>query len=102
MVLSLVTAKSGGPSYHAPLHVSEIVVSGGGSHHEQILFHLNRLLRPIQIKKTDEYGLPVDGKEAVGFALLAAAFVKDIPANIPSVTGANKNVILGELAAPAL
>ena len=30
MVLSLVTAKSGGPSYHAPLHVSEIVVSIGG------------------------------------------------------------------------
>ncbi|MBT3589985.1 MAG: anhydro-N-acetylmuramic acid kinase [Candidatus Marinimicrobia bacterium] len=103
--LAFFTAKTiikGCKSFIKKWNVSEIVVSGGGSHHEQILFHLNRLLRPIQIKKTDEYGLPVDGKEAVGFALLAAAFVKDIPANIPSVTGANKNVILGELAAPAL
>ena len=77
-----------------------MVVSGGGSYHEQILFHLKRLLRPIQVKKTDDYGLPVDGKEAVGFALLATAHVKGIPGNIPTVTGANESVILGKMVEP--
>ncbi|MBL7012999.1 MAG: anhydro-N-acetylmuramic acid kinase [Candidatus Marinimicrobia bacterium] len=87
-------------SFNKKWNVSEMVVSGGGSHHEQILFHLKRLLRPIQIKKTEEYGISVDGKEAVGFALLAAAFVKDIPGNIPTVTGANESVILGKIVEP--
>jgi anhydro-N-acetylmuramic acid kinase len=81
-------------------NVSECVISGGGSHHEQIFFHLGRLLYPVSLKRADEYGFSVDGKEAIGFALLAVAHVKNIFGNIPSVTGATKEVVLGNMVKP--
>ena len=42
-------------------------------------------------------GIDPDAKEALGFALLAAAYIQGIPGNIPSVTGARRPVVLGKL-----
>ena len=46
---------------------------------------------------SNELGVSVDGKEALGFAILAVAHVKGIPGNIPSVTGAKKALVLGKM-----
>ena len=52
---------------------------------------------PIAVVPSDELGVSVDGKEALGFAILAVAHVKGIPGNIPAVTGAKKALVLGKM-----
>ena len=98
--LSLFTAKTIHESCKSFLEredVSELIMGGGGSHHGQIFFHLERLFQAVQVKRSDEYGVSIDEKEAVGFSLLAVANIKEIPGNIPSVTGAKEAVVLGEI-----
>ena len=51
----------------------------------------------MPVVTSDRYGLPVDFKEAIAFALLASARVDGIPANLPAVTGARRRVLLGKL-----
>jgi anhydro-N-acetylmuramic acid kinase len=46
---------------------------------------------------SDYYGLDVDAKEAVAFALLAHLTLRGEPGNLPQVTGATHPAILGDL-----
>tara|TARA_B100000315_G_scaffold260931_1_gene327644 strand:+ start:8346 stop:9479 length:1134 start_codon:yes stop_codon:yes gene_type:complete len=78
-------------------NVKSIIASGGGIHHSAVLKYLNRQFNPVPVKSIAEYGIDPDLKEAFGFSLLAAAYFNGIPANISSVTGADKEVILGKL-----
>ena len=78
-------------------NVSKMIVSGGGVHHKCIMKNLKDLFNPIQVLPSNKLDISVDGKEALGFAIFAVAHVKGIPGNIPSVTGANKPVILGKM-----
>lgn len=50
---------------------------------------------PIRIASTDDYGIPSQAKEGLSFAMLAAARVDGMPANLPQVTGAWRKVVLG-------
>jgi anhydro-N-acetylmuramic acid kinase len=45
----------------------------------------------------DESGIPSEAKEALAFALLAAATLDGFPSNIPSCTGAKRQVLLGSI-----
>jgi anhydro-N-acetylmuramic acid kinase len=72
----------------------ELIVSGGGSRNASILGFL-KATPGMVVRVSDEYGLPAEAKEAVAFALLAAATVDGVPANVPSVTGARRGVVLG-------
>jgi anhydro-N-acetylmuramic acid kinase len=42
----------------------------------------------------------LQAKEAMGMAALAQEFFNGVEANVPSVTGARKRVVLGKLALP--
>ena len=77
--------------------VEHVVISGGGMHHSCVMKHLVERFSPIALVPSDELGVSVDGKEALGFAILAVAHVKGIPGNIPSVTGAKKALVLGKM-----
>jgi anhydro-N-acetylmuramic acid kinase len=44
-----------------------------------------------------DLGVPADAKEALAFALLAAATLDGEPSNVPSVTGAKRAVVLGSI-----
>jgi anhydro-N-acetylmuramic acid kinase len=46
---------------------------------------------------TDEVGLNSDFKEAIAFALLAYWRWHNFPSNLPKVTGAKEEVLLGEI-----
>lgn len=48
-----------------------------------------------RITRMDEYGIPSQAKECISFAMLAAARIDGVPANLPQVTGAQKAVLLG-------
>jgi anhydro-N-acetylmuramic acid kinase len=51
----------------------------------------------VPIRTPDEFGVPSQAKEAIAFALLAAATLEGVPSNVPSVTGAKRAVVLGSI-----
>ncbi|MFQ6604122.1 MAG: anhydro-N-acetylmuramic acid kinase [Fidelibacterota bacterium] len=74
-----------------------LIISGGGAHHSAVIAGLKQRVGESGISFSSDFNIDIDGKEAFVFALLAAAFVKGIPANLPTVTGAGAQVILGKL-----
>jgi anhydro-N-acetylmuramic acid kinase len=77
--------------------VNAVVVSGGGARNSVLMARLAARFAPIPVQPSDDYGLPIDAKEAIAFAILASDRVDRRPANMPSVTGAARRVILGKI-----
>jgi anhydro-N-acetylmuramic acid kinase len=77
--------------------IAEIIVSGGGAHNVTLLRYLSELMEPAKVVTSDYYGLDVDAKEAVAFALLGFLSLDGEPGSLPSVTGAAHPVVLGSL-----
>jgi anhydro-N-acetylmuramic acid kinase len=74
----------------------EVIVSGGGAHNLYMMERLKSVLKP-RITTSAEFGIDVDAKEAILFALLAYETYHRLPSNIPSATGARKSAILGKV-----
>jgi anhydro-N-acetylmuramic acid kinase len=77
--------------------IHRLVVSGGGAHNRLLLSRLTELLPYLSVQLSDDYGLPVDAKEAIAFALLADRTLHGLPGNLPAVTGARRAVVLGKI-----
>jgi anhydro-N-acetylmuramic acid kinase len=77
--------------------IHRLIVSGGGAHNRTLLKRLAELLPNLKVELSDRYGLPVDAKEAIAFAILADRTVHGLPGNLPSVTGARRAVVLGKI-----
>jgi anhydro-N-acetylmuramic acid kinase len=75
----------------------DLIVSGGGAHNPQIMARLAALLPQAQIVTSADFGIDVDGKEAIAFAVLAYRTWLGKPANLPSATGAGRAVVLGDV-----
>jgi anhydro-N-acetylmuramic acid kinase len=75
----------------------ELIVSGGGAHNPQIMAHLSAFLPQVAIATSTDYGIDVDAKEAVAFAILANETWGRRPSNLPAATGARRPVILGKI-----
>jgi anhydro-N-acetylmuramic acid kinase len=75
----------------------ELIASGGGLHNPVLRQAIEVAARPSKFLTTDELGVPSTFKEAIAFALLAAATVDGVPSNLPSVTGASRPVVLGSI-----
>jgi anhydro-N-acetylmuramic acid kinase len=80
--------------------VNEVLACGGGAKNLLLMETLKGLLSETTLSTTDKYGLSPDCIEAVTFAWLAKQRIENKPANLPSVTGANKNVLLGGIYSP--
>ena len=74
-----------------------LVVSGGGAHNRFVMGRLQELLPALRLQLSNDYGLPVDAKEAIAFAILADRTMHGLPGNLPSVTGAKRSVVLGKV-----
>ena len=61
---------------------------------------LAEILDPIPVHTHETVGIDSDAKEALAFAVLANETLLGKPANLPSVTGASRRVILGKLTVP--
>jgi anhydro-N-acetylmuramic acid kinase len=59
--------------------------------------HLSAFLPHVAIATTSDYGIDVDAKEAVAFAILANETWRRRPSNLPAATGARRPVILGKI-----
>ena len=75
---------------------ADVIVSGGGAHNRYMMERLRAVLRP-RITTSAEFGIDVDAKEAILFAVLAYQTYHGRPGNIPSATGARKPAILGKV-----
>ena len=75
----------------------EVILSGGGARNPVMVSRLREKLAPKRLCLSEEYGIPADAKEAVGFAVLANETVCGNRANVPGVTGARDATILGKI-----
>lgn len=80
---------------------SELYVCGGGAHNEELLRRLAKQLPGLKVDTTAAVGLDPDWVEAVAFAWLAMRTINNQTGNLPSVTGASRKVILGEIHSPS-
>jgi anhydro-N-acetylmuramic acid kinase len=80
----------------------EMILSGGGTKNSTLVAMLRTELAPlgIQLRLTDEFGLPSAAKEAVAFAVLAYETWHRRPSSIPSATGASRAAVLGKISYP--
>jgi anhydro-N-acetylmuramic acid kinase len=93
------TASSVALAYHRflPRLPDEMILCGGGAHNATLVRMLQQRLAGVRIRSTDEFGISVDAKEAVSFAILAYATIKGIANNIPAATGASEPVVMGKI-----
>lgn len=77
--------------------LDELIVSGGGVWNKVLMNSLENRLKGVAIQRLSHDGISPDSKEAVLFAVLANECLAGNRANIRSVTGAKKNVILGKI-----
>lgn len=77
----------------------EMIVSGGGAQNRTLMAMLRERLTPlgVQVRFSDELGLPSAAKEAVAFAVLAYETWNRRPSNVPSATGAKRAAVLGKI-----
>jgi anhydro-N-acetylmuramic acid kinase len=66
----------------------QLVVCGGGARNTHLMQRLQSHLPGIRLTDSAARGVPVDQVEALAFAWLARAFVRQQPGNLPAVTGA--------------
>ncbi len=80
--------------------VDEVLVGGGGAANATLLAMLAGELPGVGIRPMDRHGITARTKEAISFAMLAAACVDGVPANLPQVTGARYPAVLGKICLP--
>ena len=81
--------------------VDEVILCGGGAKNKTLVEELITAASfDGRLTTTSDYGIGVQAKEGVSFAMLAAARVDGVPANLPRVTGARRRVVLGQICDP--
>ena len=92
------TANSIAQAYHQFLPTpDEVILCGGGSHNKTLVEILRGELPNAKMLSTEDFGISVDAKEAVSFAILAWATIKGLTNNVPGATGASQPVVLGKI-----
>jgi anhydro-N-acetylmuramic acid kinase len=83
--LTAPTARSIEQAYRLflPTFPEEVIVSGGGARNTTLMAMLAQCLSPAHVTITDQYGLGIEAKEAVAFAVLAYETWHKRPGNIP-------------------
>jgi anhydro-N-acetylmuramic acid kinase len=76
-------------------NTDEIYICGGGIHNKALI-HRMQALTKCPVASTLELGIHPDWVEAMAFAWLAYRHIHQQAGNLPSVTGASKEVILGK------
>ncbi len=77
--------------------VDDLIVSGGGAHNPMMMAYLAAFLPGVRVATSADYGVDIDAKEAIAFAILAYETWRKRPSNLPSATGARHPVILGKI-----
>ena len=73
----------------------KLYVCGGGAYNRTLMTQLTRMLPEWHLETTDTLGIGIDWVEAAAFAWLAYRTVNGLVGNVPAVTGASDQAILG-------
>jgi anhydro-N-acetylmuramic acid kinase len=79
-------------------NIDELIVSGGGASNPLLMAQLEASLPGIRLRRSSEFGVNEDAKEAFAFAVLAYETFHGRPGNLPGATGARHPAILGKIA----
>ena len=87
--------------YRSPLETGEVYVCGGGAYNSHLLEQLRWRLRKHNwsVQTSSALGLSPTWVEATAFAWLAMRFDQHLSGNLPAVTGAKGDRILGTITA---
>jgi anhydro-N-acetylmuramic acid kinase len=77
--------------------VQQLIVSGGGARNPLVLAQLTALLTPIEVVTSSKFGVSEEAKEAYAFAILAYETWNRRAGNLPSATGAEREMVLGKI-----
>ena len=80
--------------------VDEVYICGGGVFNDQLMAQLQIALGPRALHSTEKLGLDPTWVEACAFGWLAHQYINNQPGNLPSVTGASREAVLGALYRP--
>jgi anhydro-N-acetylmuramic acid kinase len=80
-----------------PAMPDELILCGGGAHNDTLVEMLRNELPQVTMLSSEDFGISVDAKEAVSFAILAWATIKGMANNVPAATGAAGPVVLGKI-----
>jgi len=89
-----------GVAHSGPARPDEVIVSGGGARNETLIGAIRAALGGPSVVTSDSLGVPAEAKEAMAFAFLAAETLAGRPGNVPSATGAGREVVLGCVTPP--
>ena len=78
-------------------NTTELYVCGGGVRNAKLMQRLSELMPNTRVLTTDALGIAPDDVEAITFAWLAMCTMEGMSGNLPSVTGASKEAILGAI-----
>ncbi len=78
----------------------EVLISGGGALNRTLFQSIAAALPGCSVLTTEALGVPVGAKEAMAFAFLAFETISGRPGNVPSATGARREVVLGSITPP--
>lgn len=77
--------------------IHEVIVSGGGTKNPVLMDLLDEALKNVAVLRLEDVGMASEAKEAIAFAILAHETLEGQPGNVPKVTGAAKQVVLGSI-----
>ena len=79
---------------------TRLILCGGGAHNDELVSRIQNQLPATVIENSSTWGADSDYMEAMAFAWLAYRHINKLSGNLPSVTGATKEVVLGTLTHP--
>lgn len=85
---------------HLPQMPDEVIIGGGGARNPALMQFLRQKFGSIPVLTHEDLGFDGDAKEALAFCVLANETLLGNPANLPSVTGAARQVRLGSVTFP--
>ena len=77
-----------------------LIACGGGVRNRALMARLRALLAPLPVDSSEQHGIEPSLVEATAFAWLARQALEEIPASLPSVTGARGARVLGAIYPP--
>lgn len=73
----------------------ELFICGGGALNSELVRRLTPLVAGYKVDTTGSLGVDAKWVEGIAFAWLAMRHHHDLPANLPAVTGASRQAVLG-------
>jgi len=76
---------------------NEAVICGGGAYNPLLVDRIKFYLSDATLLSSEHYDIAPEWVEACMFAWLAHRTLNNLPGNVPAVTGANQEVVLGNI-----